>query len=193
MLRLVQLCLRTQTVLLGTELRRELGTEIVGLENLAQFDFAFLEWTALKPFNGLFHRAQLPDPETGNELLGLGKRSVDHSALGSGEPHTLALRRRMQPFAGKHDTGFDQLLIEVAHVLQFLLARHGSSFGFWCRLNYYKKLHRSSPWLRCWSEARGSICRQIRFLRHTTNGGAQNRHPHNNFVPAVLPGIRHQR
>src|SRR5918993_5279921 len=117
MLRLVQLCLRAQTVLLRTELRREFGAEIIGLENLPQFDLAFLKWTALEPLDRLFHRAQLPDPKTSNELLGFRKGSVDHSALGSREPHALALRRGMQPFAGKHDTGFDQLLIEVAHVL----------------------------------------------------------------------------
>src|SRR4029434_774720 len=76
LLRLILLSLGAQTILLSAKLRRKFGTEIIRLENRAEFDLAFLERTALQPFDGLFHRAQLPDPETGDQFLGLGEGSV---------------------------------------------------------------------------------------------------------------------
>src|SRR5207302_3985910 len=64
-------------------------------------DFTNLERPAvvgcpLEPFEGLVHRAHLPQPIPGHELLGLRERSVDDSSLLAVEPNALALRARVE-------------------------------------------------------------------------------------------------
>ena len=65
-------------------LGRELGAEVLGLEHLADLDLRVLQHrvgAALDPLDRLVLRAHLPQPEAGDQLLGLGERAVDHGAL----------------------------------------------------------------------------------------------------------------
>src|SRR4051794_11491274 len=58
---------------------------------------------ALDPLDRLVHRADLPEPEAGDELLGLGERPVDDGPLGAVEAHARALGARREALAGEHD------------------------------------------------------------------------------------------
>src|SRR5207244_10367939 len=49
----------------------------------------------------------------------LGARERDPGALGA----------RMEPLAGEHHAGLDQLLVEVGHLAEDLLARHLAGFA----------------------------------------------------------------
>src|SRR5438309_7508345 len=76
--------LRAQALLLFPELGRELGSEVFRLEHLANLDLGLAREgirTALDPFDRLFLRLHLPQPEAGDQLLRLGERPVDHGAL----------------------------------------------------------------------------------------------------------------
>src|SRR6266550_2200799 len=117
-------------LLLCPQLRRQRGTEIVRLEDLANLDLgAAVEGRPLEPLDRFVLGLHLPQPEAGNELLRLGERPVDHSALVAGEPHTRAFRARLQPFAGEHHAGLDQLFVELAHLGEDLLVRQNSRLG----------------------------------------------------------------
>src|SRR5919204_3965593 len=83
--------LTSQALLLLPELARGVaGRELLGLEDLPDLDLALLERGALEPLDRLIHRLALPQPEAGDQLLGLGEGSVDHGALVAGEPDALA-------------------------------------------------------------------------------------------------------
>ena len=70
---------------------------------------------ALDPLDRLVHRRDLPDPVAGDQLLGLGERAVDHGRCRRRSATRAPLRARVQPLAGQHDAGLDQLLVELAH------------------------------------------------------------------------------
>ena len=55
--------------------------EVFELEERAELDFPILERHPLGPLDGLFFRLHLDDPEAGDQLLGLGKRTVDDRPL----------------------------------------------------------------------------------------------------------------
>src|SRR5690606_20914207 len=81
--------LRAQPVLLLAELRRERLAEVVRLEARADLDLGIHAHgigAALDPLDRLVHRPHLPQPEAGDQLLGLRERPVDHLALAAGEP-----------------------------------------------------------------------------------------------------------
>src|ERR1700752_4938762 len=64
--------LLAQSLFLRAQLRRELLAEILCLEDLAELDFGpAVERRLLEPLDRLVHRLHLPEPETGDELLGL--------------------------------------------------------------------------------------------------------------------------
>src|SRR3979409_1972917 len=68
------------------QLRRQLLAEVVGLEDLAQLDLdAAVERRALEPLDCLLARRALPHPVAGDDLLGLGERTVDDGALAAVE------------------------------------------------------------------------------------------------------------
>jgi len=67
------------------------------------------------PLERLLHRLHLPDPVTGDELLGLRERAFDHEPFSTGEPHPLALAAGLKAFPGQQDPGPYQLLVELAH------------------------------------------------------------------------------
>src|SRR4051812_45432783 len=69
-----------QPLLLLAQLGRERGAEIVRLEPPANLDLGpAVEGGTLQPLDRLVHRLDLPQPEAGDQLLGLGERPVDHS------------------------------------------------------------------------------------------------------------------
>src|SRR5439155_22876021 len=75
-------------------LRCELGAEVLGLEDLADFDlrlFAARVRRALDPLDRLLLGLDLDDPEAGDQFLGLGERAVDDGALAAGEFDAFAL------------------------------------------------------------------------------------------------------
>src|SRR5438309_4928517 len=73
--------LRAQALLLLPQLGRELGAEVLRLEHLADLDLGILPHrigAALDPFDRLLLRLYLPDPDAGDQLLGLGEGPVDY-------------------------------------------------------------------------------------------------------------------
>src|ERR1700674_3237623 len=118
--------LLSHALLLLSQFGRELGTEIFRLEYLANLDLrlAFKRIrAALDPLHRLFHRPYLPQPEAGDQFLGLGEWPVDHTALWSREPYSLAFRTGLEPFASKHHARFCQFLVELTHC--------GEKLSFW--------------------------------------------------------------
>src|SRR5712692_8017595 len=87
--------LHAQTLLLLSELGREFGPEVFCLEDLTNLDLGLGArhriGAALHPFDRLFLRLDLPQPEAGDQLLRLGEGPVDHRALVSGELDPRAL------------------------------------------------------------------------------------------------------
>src|SRR5882672_5447998 len=83
--------LLAQALLLLSEFRSEFGAEVLGFEHRPNFDLgSTVEGTALEPLDRLFHRPHLPQPEAGDQLLGLGKRPVSHGMLPPRELDALA-------------------------------------------------------------------------------------------------------
>src|SRR5207245_934685 len=119
--------LRAQALLLLPELGRELGPEVFRLEHLANLDLGLRARegirTALDPFNRLFLRLHLPQPEAGDQLLRLGEWPVDHGALVSREFDARALRAWLEPLGREQHAGFRQLLVVLPHRGQELLVR----------------------------------------------------------------------
>src|SRR5271170_8270686 len=79
-------------------LRLELGcqriAEILGSEDGTDFDIRIRQHgvrAALDPFDRLLDRPNLPDPEAGDQFLGLRERAVDHRACLAGKTHAFAL------------------------------------------------------------------------------------------------------
>src|SRR4051812_11719866 len=124
--------LRPQALLLLPQLGSEFGSEVLGLEHRAKLDLGLPFHgigAALDPFDRLFHGLHLPEPEAGDQLLGLGEGPVDHRPLVGGEPHTLALRARVEPLTREHHAGFHQLFVEFPHLGEELLAGHDTVLG----------------------------------------------------------------
>ena len=88
---------------------------------LAQLELdAAVERRALEPLERLLARRALPDPEAGDQLLGLGERAVDDGALPALEAHARALGARVQAVAGEHHAGLDELLVVLRHRVSLL-------------------------------------------------------------------------
>src|SRR5690606_24042681 len=117
--RLAPLELSAQPLLLLTKLRRELLAEILRLVDRSDLEHAFLAGhrvrALLRPFERLFHRLHLPQPEPGDELLRLRERPVDDGRLPAGELHALTFAARLQALPRQHDAGLDELLVVLAH------------------------------------------------------------------------------
>jgi hypothetical protein len=79
----------SQALFLFAEFGGEFGAKILGLEDLADFDFGLLVGhgvgAAFYPPDRLFHRFALPEPEASDQLLGLGEGPIDDGALVAGE------------------------------------------------------------------------------------------------------------
>src|SRR5579859_1170046 len=113
-------------LLLGAELGSERLAKVVGLKDLADLDLAVALHgigAALDPLDGLIHGLNLPQPEAGDQLFGLGEGPVDHGPLAAREPDPRTFRAGLQPFAGEHHAGLHELFVVLAHLGQQPLAR----------------------------------------------------------------------
>src|SRR5678816_1346613 len=127
------------------QLGRELLAEIFRLEHLANLDLGFTGHRVRAPFDPLdcfFLGSALPEPKTGDELLGLAKGSVDDGALVAGEPYSRALGARLQSFAGEHDACFHQLLVVLPHRAEHRFAGQNAGLGILRRLYHDHESHR---------------------------------------------------
>src|SRR6267143_413954 len=143
-LRLLGGCLGTQLLFLFPELGSKLRTEVLRLEHLANLNLGFPFMgtrAAFDPLDRLFHRPHLPQPEAGDQLLGLGECPVDHGPLLSREPHALALRTRVEPLAGEQHAGFHQLFVVLPHFGKELLLRQNARLRVLVGLDYHQESH----------------------------------------------------
>ena len=74
----------------------------------------------LRPLDRLFDRLHFPDPEAGDELLGLGERAVDDRPFRAVEANALAVLAGLQAVAALHDAGLDELFVIPAHLGEHL-------------------------------------------------------------------------
>src|SRR5687767_7539649 len=111
---LARRCLLPDSLLLLPELGRKLLAEVLRFEHLPELHLTLPEWRPLQPLDGLLLGSHLPQPEPGNELLCFGKWTIRDRALVPLEPHTSALRARLQSLSRQHDACFRQLLVELA-------------------------------------------------------------------------------
>src|SRR3954462_597918 len=121
---LALLGLGTQPLLLLTQLGRERLAEVLGLDELTQLDLAVAEGGSLQPLDRLLPGLHLPDPVPGADLLRLAERSVGDGRLLDAVTHACCVRRRAQPIAVEHHARLHELLVELAHLPELLLARH---------------------------------------------------------------------
>src|SRR5215813_9653228 len=142
-------------LLLRPELGSELLTEVFGLVERPDLELLAVERRALEPRDRLVHRLHLPQPEAGDQLLGLGERSVDDGRLASREPDPLALGGRLQALAGLHDAGLDQLLVEVPHLGQRLMGRQHTRLGILGRFHDHHDSHVRLLVCPQWGDERG--------------------------------------
>src|SRR5262249_58105219 len=77
--------------------RKDVGREVPRFEHLADLDLSVLEWDPRGPFDRLFLRLHLDQPETGDQLPGFRERSVGHGTPPAGEQDASALRARLEP------------------------------------------------------------------------------------------------
>src|SRR5512146_1310367 len=84
-----------QTLLPFARFRSKVLAEVLRLEYLANLHFCSpVERRFLQPLDGFFHRAHLPQPESGDQLLRFRKWTVNYSSLNTLEPYPLSLRTR---------------------------------------------------------------------------------------------------
>src|ERR1043166_5497841 len=85
-------------------LGRQLGAEILRLEDLAQLYLLTVgKRNAFRPLERFRARFHLPDPEAGDQFLGLRERPIPQRALGPRVTDPHGFGRRMQSLAGEHD------------------------------------------------------------------------------------------
>src|SRR5882762_6961876 len=95
------------------------------LEDLADLESPAVVRCSLEPLEGLVHRAHLPQPVPGDQLLRLRERTIDDCALLAGELNAPALRPRVEPAGLEHHPRLDELFVELL-VLRHSLRRRGS-------------------------------------------------------------------
>src|SRR5438270_4735062 len=111
------------------------------LEDFTDLEGPALVRCALQPLEGLVHRAHLPQPVPGDQLLGLGEWPVDDAALVAVEPNAPALRAGMEPSRFQYDARLDKLIVELL-VLRHRRRRRGSRrLGLLAFLGQYQHTH----------------------------------------------------
>jgi hypothetical protein len=83
----------------------------------------------------------LPDPVTGDQFVGLGKRAIDDGPVLAREANSHPFRAGLQAFARQHDSGLDQLFVEFAHCAQKLDRRHHSRLRLLRCFDEYHDFH----------------------------------------------------
>src|SRR6202051_4408624 len=107
------------------------GCEVFHLKDLADFDFVVTGVTPggpLDPLDGLFEGLYLPEPEAGDELLGLGEGAVDDGTRLAGEFDACAFGAGMEAIEGEQDAGLGELFVVFAHLEQELWIGEGAFF-----------------------------------------------------------------
>src|SRR5688500_2687551 len=159
----VGLDLSAQPVFLRSELRRELGAEILGLEDLANLDLRIAaERRALEPLDCLLLRLHLPDPEARDQLLGLRERAIDDRPILSRESHARALGAGLKSLTREHHSRLHQLFVELAHLRQLFLSRHDARFGVLVGFHQYHESHCRILILVAAPQNGGSLVRRTR-------------------------------
>src|SRR5262245_7031078 len=96
-------------------LGRKLRGEVLRFEHLPNLDFRLFTrhgiGAALDPIDCLLQRFALPNPKTGHQLLGFGKRTVNKGALIPRELNSSNLRTRLQSLSGGHNDGSGTFLV----------------------------------------------------------------------------------
>src|SRR6516225_6340389 len=89
------------TRFLRLHLRCQVVAEVLGFEDPPDLHFlvALSERRAADPLDRLLHRLHLPQPEAGDQLLGLGEWSVGDGALAAAEAHPHTFGARVQSLA----------------------------------------------------------------------------------------------
>src|SRR4051794_27060429 len=89
--------------------------EIFQLEEGTDLDFCLalmvrdlVERRALCPFDSLFARLDLDDPEAGDQFLGFGERAVDNPDFAPAEADARTVRTRLQSLCVEQHARFDQ-------------------------------------------------------------------------------------
>src|SRR2546427_3190726 len=95
----------------------------------------------LEPFDGFVHRAHLPQPVPGHELLGLCERAVNHGALVAVEPNTLSLWARREAARGDDDPSLDELFVELLVRSHCLRRWRGRRFAPLTFLRHHEHTH----------------------------------------------------
>src|SRR5664280_3679147 len=125
----------------------QLGRELPpvrDIEDLPDLDLgiAFMRVrAALHPLDRLFLRLHLPQPEAGDELLRLRERPVHDGPLRAREAHPRALGAGLQALGGEHDARFHELLVELPHVGEQLLARPHARLAVLRGLDHHHESH----------------------------------------------------
>src|ERR1700676_5771793 len=97
-------CLRAETLLLLAQFGRQRLAEILGVEDLPDFDLgAVIERRPLHPFDRLVQRFDLDQPKTANQIAGKAERTATHGASLAWKFNSRALRTRVQPLACEHN------------------------------------------------------------------------------------------
>src|SRR5580704_11719612 len=111
------------------------GGEVFHLKDLADFDFGVAGvgvGAAFDPLDGLFEGLDLPEPEAGDELLGLGEGAVDDGTRLAGELDACAFGAGMEAIHGEHDASLHELFVVLAHLEQELWIGEGAFFFGFC-------------------------------------------------------------
>src|SRR5213594_328561 len=119
--------------------------EVLGLEHLADLHLGVLERSTLEPLDRLRLGLHLPEPEAGDQLLGLGERPVDHGPLPAGEPDPRALRAGLEPLGREHHARLGQLLVELLHVGKDLLVGEDAGLGVLVGFDDHHETHFLPP------------------------------------------------
>src|SRR5687768_6242094 len=136
--------LRPQLLVPLAQLRRELVSEVLGLEDRTDLDHAVLVVGVrdpLDPLDRLVERLHLQDPVAGEQLLGLGERAVDHLPVAARELDAGPSRAGVKAFAAEHHARLHELLVVGGHLLQQLLARHLARLALLRRLDHHDDTH----------------------------------------------------
>src|ERR1700733_3872670 len=171
----------TLPLALLAQIRRKGLAEVFGLEDRPNLDHR-LAWmrigAALQPFDRLVDGFDLPQPEPGDQLLGLRERTVKNRTLMAGKPHTLAASTGVQTLARKHAARSDEFFVELTHRSQERLARHDPGFTVCGRFDQHHDFHRYLPYCKNLGIPQGTLNRAFfRLLHLMTNRTSRFRHP----------------
>src|SRR2546423_4572644 len=113
------------------------------LEDLTDLEGPAVVGCPLQPLEGLVHRTHLPQPVTGDQLLGLRERPVDDGALLAIETNAPALGARVEPAGLEHHTRLDQLFVELLVLRHRLRGRGGRALrlALLAFLGHYQHTH----------------------------------------------------